>query len=96
MYPQMFSGATKPIRRAGESKRLNRHFLSNVDLILLRKSSKDGVGNVLIVGGWPGITAICLRAAGHRVTALEHPSVVSDAMVKMFAAVDVRLLSLAP
>ena len=64
-----------------------------VDLALLRRD-EGGTGTVLIVGGWPGITAMCLRAEGYSVTAVEHPSVVSDAMVKIFTDAGVRLLPL--
>jgi SAM-dependent methyltransferase len=50
-----------------------------VQTVLLRKMGLTNP-SVLSVGGWPGVTAICLRHLGCRVSLLDHPSVLKSSL----------------
>ncbi len=61
-----------------------------VEINLLRDMDRASA-RVLCVGGWPGITAICLREMGCVVTAIEHPSLVNDEIATLYDRASVVL-----
>ncbi len=61
---------------------------------MLLKPINLGKSAVMLIGAWPGITALILRKRGLNVTVLDHPSVLSDSIRQIYKSVGVRLCEL--
>ncbi len=64
-----------------------------VELQLLA-TQEHSTASVLCIGGWPGMTAVCLKHAGWNVTALEHPSLAKGQLAELYNSAHIPLIPL--